>query len=298
MNESTTGLPERDYYVWPLIGNIVLIIVSLLGIFGNSLVLYIYAKHSAFHTKSFILLANLTMVDLLTCLTFGSLAAYRTVYLFQGIAPSAGSAFYRTVYLFQGIAPSAGSALNCILAVSPIRISVMVGVTNEFLVAIDRLVYMAKPMLHRCRLGKKYSAALVSLAWVRTVPYLVIWYWNYAKDPQAAIPICDLQDPYRSLDLSMELTDICFCGLTVLLYIGAIVAGRRTVYKSVSSMLCGGRNEMYLIPNMDNFMRRYQRAQHRIFRVVFIVTVLFVCTSLLAELLNAILAELYNPISI
>ncbi len=78
--------------------------------------------------------------------------------------------------------------------------------------------------------------------------------------------------------------------LTIVIYISAVIAGRRTLYRTFSSMMWWSKCDvMYLIPNMNLFMRRYAIAQHRIFLVVLIVTASFMCTSFLAELLNVIL---------
>ncbi len=262
--------PFVKYIRWHITGNILLAMISVLGFIGNCIVLYIYAKHRAFQTKSFILLINLTVVDLLSSLVFGSLAIFRMVVIFTATVPT-------------------WSPMLCILASTPQRICIMVSTANELAVAVDRLVFMANPMLHRCRLGKKYNVALVSLAWLRAVPYLAYWYWDSER-------MCSFELPYRSHYSAMEWTDICFCTLTACTYVAALVAGRRTLYESLKSMLMGGPNGIYLIPNVDRLMRRYAIAQHRIFRVALVITTSFVCTSFLAALVNVLLK--YNKVTV
>lgn len=257
-------------------GNFLYIIISTLGLIGNGLVLYIYTKYrrQIFKFKSFHLLRNLAVADILTCL---------------------GSFIWGTIrfteFIFN-LNPTTGS-LECQGMSFIYHLGYKVSTTIDFTIAIDRLIFLANPKYHRS-LGCRYISFLILIGWLRPVIEVCQFFWGLSDQPVVTVctavhPVMmDISKPGNLASFISNKMDISLVLGTIVLYICCIFAGRRTLNRTILQIVRGDFGS----ENLHLKTRLCIAEQQQLFRLSIVIAASFAFSTLLGYTILALWEQL------
>lgn len=132
------------------------IVIVVPTVIGNSMLIYCIQVNKNLHTKSYILIANLAVADLLCGLLF--------------------MPFDITTYIYPKLREN---KFTCLLRNSLSFWSVGASILNLLLISIDRFLAILKPFTHLTT-SKKYVFSLICVSWTSstTLAYLPLIGWN------------------------------------------------------------------------------------------------------------------------
>lgn len=154
MSISTHGAEWHEQFLFVFFVSEIILFTPT--VFGNSLLIYCIKVNRSLHTRSFILMANLAVADLLCGLVF--------------------MPFDMSTYIFPDLR---GHKLLCLLRNSLSIWSVGASILNLLLMSIDRFLAIFKPLLHM-KMSKTYMTVLIGASWLSsaTIAYLPLMGWN------------------------------------------------------------------------------------------------------------------------
>lgn len=225
--------------------NAFMVVVGSFGLWGCGTIIFTYCVFRDFRYKGYFLLGCLATANFVDCFGLAILGLVRLMQLLTCADPSM-------------------SPVPCLLILAPYWMGYTAAVAFDFVVAVDRLIYLFKPEFYRVRLGVKYVIAMVTLAAIPTLCIETPSFF-FVSNMSAMASVCSEGDPAIRTEAHTiaDYVNLALVGATALMYLTLASQSKRPFVRRATRVM-----SQTSVPSELNFhMTRFVLMQRRVLRV-------------------------------